>query len=399
MTNCKFVMIHDLGSLSEAQRVQHLRDISHHIGLDPDLNAIDMLWMPAPNGQRRLTPYARKGTTDLLRKVHGISVLHLTQHDGPGYVSFTATGKAQDGRQEVAVGAASTNDYVGDKLAAAVATAQTRALRRLTLQFVGFGILDESELDHTTTNINRTDIFATMQIEPAPQPTVQPDSVPGRDVTAVPEAVPEASLAPAAFSSGDITPEKVETLQEVTYMTVPESLPKPEPETKKPRKRRSKSEIQLDETNDSKTAPTDIVPDVIPVPAAVVPEPEQTRIQTVVMPEPAKDEAKPVEPPKDTRSVGVEPQQLPNKERDIAWRADLFKYTEPLKGLLAQGGLSERVVMKTRKLAFSMFPGVTDTKDMNNGQWLAFLAKLAHINAVSGPEGLVKVIEENYLKG
>ena len=187
----KFAIVHNLDQLSEVQRQQYLRDASVHLGLDPDLNGLDLIWMNTDDGIRRLTAYARRGTTDVLRAVHGITVLSLDQHDGPGYVSFKATGKNKNDRQEIAVGASFTEGLKGDRLAAAVATAQTRALRRLTLQFVGLAVLDESEVNAPVT---ATPSPVLSQLALAPSPSVAPSGEPGKDITPVP------------FSAGDITP-------------------------------------------------------------------------------------------------------------------------------------------------------------------------------------------------
>lgn len=154
-TGKTFAIIHDLGNLSNEERLQYLRNASAYFGLDPDLNALDTIWMNSEDGMRKLVAYARKGTTDLLRDIHGIEVSSLVQTDGPytGCVSFMATGKNKAGRQEIAVGAHSTEGLRGQRLADAVMTAQTRALRRLTLQFVGGGLLDVSEVGSQTTDI------------------------------------------------------------------------------------------------------------------------------------------------------------------------------------------------------------------------------------------------------
>jgi hypothetical protein len=227
-----FSIIHDLGSLSEIERQEYLAAASDYFGLDPNLNALDLIWMDGGDGKRRLIAYARRGTTDILRGIHGINVLSITKDSGPGYVSFTAVGKNRDGRQEIAVGAASLEGLKGDRLAAAVATAQTRALRRLTLQFVGGGLLDESELNETTADINRAPAsLASMATLPAPQPTVVPNAEAGKDITpvlhhdpvfggskfldcwtATPEQGKAASIqmaAPEPFSSGTITPQPI----------------------------------------------------------------------------------------------------------------------------------------------------------------------------------------------
>ena len=253
----KFSIIHDLGPLSESERKQYLIDASEFFGLDPSLNALDAIWMDGGDGARRLIPYARRGTTDILREIHGIHVLSLTQHDGPGYVSFTAIGKTRSGRQEIAVGAAATEGLRGDKLAAAIATGQTRALRRLTLQAVGGGILDESELNQTTVDINRANTsLASMATLPAPQPTVTPNAEAGKDVTKDEYVIPVDALgrrglpmkvggqsqtfvmeAPAPFSSGTITPQPIPGTEE------PGTLVQIEPAEPKRRRRRTKAEM------------------------------------------------------------------------------------------------------------------------------------------------------------
>jgi len=140
---------------------------------------LDLIWLNTNEGPSRLTAYARRGTTDILRDIHGITVSDLEQHDGPGYVSFKATGKNKAGRQEIAIGAYTIEGLKGDRLAAAVATAQTRALRRLTLQFVGLAILDESEVSAFTNQSQN----APSQLAIVPPPSVAVSNAPGKDIT------------------------------------------------------------------------------------------------------------------------------------------------------------------------------------------------------------------------
>src|SRR5258705_13564344 len=63
-----------------------------------------------------------------------------------GLVTFIATGSVPSGRQEMAVGSSYIEGLRGDKKAHGVMTASTRAVRRLTLQFVTGGVLDETEV-------------------------------------------------------------------------------------------------------------------------------------------------------------------------------------------------------------------------------------------------------------
>lgn len=168
-----FSVIHDLSSISEEARKQYLRDYSVFLGLNPDENRIDMIWMNTDN-VRALVAYCRRGTTDILRDIYSIDITGLVKEDGPGYVSFQASGINRRGRKEIAVGAYTTTGLTGDRLAAAVATAQTRALRRLTLQFVGGGLLDESEVSNTVVQA------PSLLTLPAIQPETKPSGLAGR---------------------------------------------------------------------------------------------------------------------------------------------------------------------------------------------------------------------------
>lgn len=189
-----FTIIHNLESLSDAERQAYLGKVSEFMGLPPEMNALDMLWVPdETTGLKRYVPYARKGTTDILREIHGISVKSMEQHDGPGYVSFKATGVNPEGRQEVAIGAHSTEGLRAERLAAAIMTAETRAGRRLTLKFVGAGILDESEVNAVVSNIASANAsLAQLAGSPTvvPPPPGTPSTAVGKDITSEEKAKP-----------------------------------------------------------------------------------------------------------------------------------------------------------------------------------------------------------------
>src|SRR5208337_538419 len=120
--------------------------VSAVLGVDPLM--LDYITMPDPmgfTGTNRVL-YAKRGAAEVLRKNMGIDILSLTPYESNGWLLFTAVAKNREGRQEVAVGAAYVQGITGEKVAHAVMTAQTRAVRRVTLQFVTGGILDESEV-------------------------------------------------------------------------------------------------------------------------------------------------------------------------------------------------------------------------------------------------------------
>lgn len=188
----KFAVIYDLDGLTDGQIEQYKREVSAHFDLDPDLNFFDVIWMVDPDtGFKRRQLYARRGTTDVLREKRKINITDMVQHDGPGYVSFKATGKNAEGRQEIAVGAHSIEGLRGEKLAAAVSTAETRAGRRLTLKFVGMGILDYTEVsDPVELKSNAQDLsLAPNATPPAFAPTVAPNAAPSAAVAPLADTV------------------------------------------------------------------------------------------------------------------------------------------------------------------------------------------------------------------
>ena len=213
-----FTIIHNLEKLTDEERTAYLAKVSGFMGLPPEMNALDMLWIPdEETGLKKYVPYARKGTTDILREIHGIKVLSMEQHDGPGYVSFKATGVNPDGRQEVAIGAHGTEGLRGEKLAAAVMTAETRAGRRLTLKFVGAGILDESEAGAVTGNIAVSGAslaqLAGSSVVVPPMPGA-PSAATGRDITDSVPRVPQDSPVSAPEASQTAFSEQMEAMRQ-----------------------------------------------------------------------------------------------------------------------------------------------------------------------------------------
>ena len=170
----------DLSRLSEQERQDYYEKVCASVGLDPKLRLLEFILMDSGDGNRKLVLYALRGATDAIRNLRGISISKLTKEVGDGYISFQAEGADKTGRTEIAIGAASTRGQIGEALSKSVMIAQTRALRRLTLQFVGGAILDESELNEKTTNISSV---ATL---PTPiMPSVAPSSAPAQVIESV----------------------------------------------------------------------------------------------------------------------------------------------------------------------------------------------------------------------
>ena len=412
----KFAVIHDLGPLDDSQRRQYLRDASEFFGLDPDLNALDLIWMDN-GGMRRLVAYARRGTTDILRDIHQINVLSVTMQTGPGFVSFTAVGKNAKGRQEIAVGAAGTEGLKGDKLGAAVATAQTRATRRLTLQYVGGGLLDESEVsDASTTDINKLNVSLSSIATAPVQPVVAANTEAGKDVTPAPTQVIDAVPAqvnsvalmpnPVPFSGGNVG----------SLLSPTESVEPVEPAEPVKRKRRKKIDVPFSEEFGTPHVPeiveaagiqTEVQSPVVPLAAAVSPNagiPESPRTLDHIIEELVEEgknqptvRSEVMEAAQASREQNRELHKkldTPTPEQDKAFRARLRVFTE---GVLKEGGMTDGVMWRIKKFALNLYPhalGEGGKMNLTVAEWEAMLGSFEKISKESGPKGLVLVINE-----
>jgi hypothetical protein len=178
----------NLSDMTNEQREEHKIRVCNTIGLDPALGLLDYFWIPQENGFSNLVLYAKRGAAEILREKHNIIVTKLSREDGPGFVCFTAEGVNKLGRAEIAIGSSATDGLKGEKLASAVMTASTRALRRLTMQFAGCGVLDESEIrglpaDNNPPAASQAELAGTPVVMPPPQ--VVPNAGTGKDITLV----------------------------------------------------------------------------------------------------------------------------------------------------------------------------------------------------------------------
>jgi hypothetical protein len=447
-----FNPIYDLESLTEEQRQKYYLDACQHYSLPPELSALAFIWMETGDGKRNLTLYAKKAATDIIRANKQISTTKLTKDEGRGYVAWIVEGKDATGRTEMAVGSASTEGLKGTQLATAVMLAQTRGTRRMTLQFVG-GLLDESELNETTTDINRSSTsLASMATLPAPQPQVEPNSQAGKDVTEdVRKAVdPNTALdsitdavllnpnrksgfnkmvAPEPFSSGSIIPqpipgvEPIEKLVEIEqfnkYPTMAEAaktitdpvvlaaadaLVKELVEGKPRRRRRTKAEMEAARNNVN--ASEDFgAPYLGPEHIKAKEEELKVAMQPLYDPEPPFNIAPEVlqagneiiqnlaETMKPLFAAAQE-SEYPTKEQEDAYRARLKVYTNEI---LKNGGMTDGIIWRVKRYTMHLFPDAI----VENGklkltvkQWDQLLATFDERVKVLGPGGLVLIINE-----
>jgi hypothetical protein len=150
----EIIIAGDVSSLTVAQRAEFLSKLALSMNLNPLSQPFELIEL---NG--KLTIYAKKGAADQLREKHKIKTEVLSE----GYIddaktAYFVTVKVQtpdaDGlydtpgcRSEIETGCASTDGLTGEALGNARMKASTKAKRRATLAFCGFGGLDEMEID------------------------------------------------------------------------------------------------------------------------------------------------------------------------------------------------------------------------------------------------------------
>jgi hypothetical protein len=175
----KFVPMYGLESLTEQQKQDYYNAACEFLGLPPEMGVLSYHWMDQHDGPKKLVLYAKKGATDIIRERLGISVIDLKKESGNGEVTWIAKGQNKEGRIEMSSGSKSTEGLKGRELESAVMWAQTKALRRMTLQFVGAGILDETEVEGSAPVATVT---SQPVAQPVPQPTTKPNSQAGEVV-------------------------------------------------------------------------------------------------------------------------------------------------------------------------------------------------------------------------
>jgi hypothetical protein len=363
----KLVIRHDLHTMSKEELNQYLRDVSEFIGLDPDLNGLDAIWMPNESGQgQSLVVYARRGTAEILRNLLGVDVDELSSAMMAGSIVFTAKGHNGKGRKEQAVGSKYLGGLTGKVLDDAIMTASTRALRRLTMQFTTLGILDESEVSAAKGEAPAPNPAAAAVPAPNPlppvfsQPTVPANNAPGRPVDPSP-----APIAPPAPPVAQLEP-----LMAVNPTDALASLEDAAHEAEKRPKRARKP----------KTVVLDVEPETVSVPApvsAVVETPQSGETQS-----PPPMPTLPANPP----PAPVE--GMPTSEQMDGYRKKIAVFTNELPG---SDGMTS--VQKMRAFITRMSEG-TAPQNMTVTQWGTMIAWFDNFVATNGVRGLVKYIHD-----
>lgn len=138
----KALLTGDLSKMTSTERLQYYSRVCESLGLNPLTRPFDYITL---NG--KLTLYAKKDTTEQLRKINGISIKITDRQMLNGIYVVTAMATDKTGRTDEAIGAVSIGNLKGDALANALMKAETKAKRRVTLSIAGLGWLDETEVD------------------------------------------------------------------------------------------------------------------------------------------------------------------------------------------------------------------------------------------------------------
>jgi hypothetical protein len=427
MSNANFAPMYDLERLDADQKAQYYRDACAFLGIPANLNLLAFINANVGDTGRHEVLYAKKGATDFIRESRGITTLSLQAIPNfvPGQVCFIASGRDKNGRDEYAVGAASIEGLTGKALSDAIMTAQTRATRRMTLQFVGGGILDESELPEglLTTPLSSVNPEATRALDAiTTQPVVLPNPMPS---VVEPPSVYGTSAELKEIMSDTLTPAQ-KAAQDALATVKPETLARESlEELRHPALARIDNPAGIRGVNDfndikkfeNAAALIAALPPDNPLAQAVAPSPEAPRqrkrkpadepqqvnpaVPEQVNPAPVSASAdipqsqgsmtlpaQPVEPPK------VEKKLKPEEEKEI--RARLGKYRneilpagkmEPIAGV---GG----VEVQLRTFVQKFYPDKPSSKTWDYADWAYLLNYFDDMVNSSGPAGLVQAMQK-----
>lgn len=132
----------DLASLTPNERANFYSAVCTSIGLNPLTQPFEYIKL---NGKMQL--YAKKGATDQLRKIYGVSIEVISKEIIGDLYVVTARGRDASGRCDEEIGAVSIKALKDEALANAMMKAITKAKRRVTLSMFGLGMLDETEVE------------------------------------------------------------------------------------------------------------------------------------------------------------------------------------------------------------------------------------------------------------
>lgn len=170
----KLILSGDLSDLNPQERVIYYTAICERLGLDPVTKPFTILKLPGRNHEPdKVVMYCDRGGAAQLVKIHNVKREIIAREERDGCYIVTARASTPDHRSDESIGVvpvekengewesrrkrngdeyrffAGNGTYTklrGDALANAMMKAETKAKRRATLDLLGLGMLDESEI-------------------------------------------------------------------------------------------------------------------------------------------------------------------------------------------------------------------------------------------------------------
>lgn len=131
----------DVSRLTPQQRVHYYNRICEKLGLDPLLQPFRILRL---RGKEIL--YCDRSGAQQLNKLYKVSHEIRARELMSNCYVVTAQAFTPDGRRTESIGAVYTGNLKGEHLCNALMKAETKAKRRATLDLLGLGLLDETEV-------------------------------------------------------------------------------------------------------------------------------------------------------------------------------------------------------------------------------------------------------------
>lgn len=142
------VMNGDISRLTSAQKVHYYKEVCEKLGLDAMSQPFRILKL---HGREIL--YCHRGGAQQLNKMHRVSHEIKARESMNGCYIVTAQASTPDGRRTESIGAVPIHNLKGENLCNAMMKAETKAKRRATLDLLGLGMPDETEIPQDSTPV------------------------------------------------------------------------------------------------------------------------------------------------------------------------------------------------------------------------------------------------------
>ena len=133
----------DLSKLSATDKVAYFNGYCERLGLDPFTQPFQILRL-----QGKEILYLTRAGAQQLNKLHSVSheIVSRNIHESASTYEVIARASLPDGRHTESIGAVTIANLKGEAYCNALMKAETKAKRRATLDLLGLGLLDETEV-------------------------------------------------------------------------------------------------------------------------------------------------------------------------------------------------------------------------------------------------------------